>query len=42
MPPCELFLSSQNGELKPSIANWLEGKEGSTFVSETSKISNSS
>ena len=35
----ELFLSNRNGKLK-SVANWLEGKEGSTFVSEISKMSN--
>ena len=40
MPPPELFLSSQNGELKASIANWFEGKDGTTFVSEMSKMSN--
>ena len=40
IPPPELFLSSRNGDLKPSIANWLEGNEGSTFVSEISKMSN--
>ena len=39
IPPPELFLSSWNGTLKPFIANWLEGKDGSTFVSETSKMS---
>ena len=37
--PPELFLSSRKGTLKPSIANWLEGKDSSTFVSETSKMS---
>ena len=26
IPPPELFLLRRNGELKPSIANWLEGK----------------
>ena len=27
IPPPELFLSSRKGTLKPSIANWLEGKD---------------
>ena len=40
IPPPELFLSSRNGTIKPFIANWFEGKDGSTFVSETSKMSN--
>ena len=40
IPPPELFLSSQIGELKASITNCFEGKDGSTLVSEMSKISN--
>ena len=40
IPPPELFLSSRSGEIKPFIANWLEGNERSTFVSEISKMSN--
>ena len=40
IPPVELFLSSRNGELKLSNVNWLERNEGSTFVSEISKMSN--
>ena len=39
LPP-ELFLSSRNGTLKHFNANWLEGKDGSFFVSETSKMFN--
>ena len=38
IPPPELFLSIRNGRLKPSIGHWLKGKDGSTFVLETSKI----
>lgn len=38
--PPELFLSSLNGELKPSIANWLDRKDGPTFASEMSKMFN--
>lgn len=38
MPPPELFLTSQNGELKPSIFNWLDGIDRSVFVSKISKM----
>ena len=40
IPPPKLFLSSQNGELKNSIANWLERKKRSPFVSEITKLCN--
>ena len=40
MPPPQSFLSSQDGELKPSLPNWLNGKDESTFVSEITKMSN--
>ena len=38
MPPPELFLPSRNGELKPSIFNWLDGTDRSVFVSKISKM----
>ena len=40
IPPPELFLSSRNEERKLLTANYLEGKDGSTLVSEISKMSN--